>query len=140
MKFIVMLLALAGVVALALPREALAQRVDAFSRVYGLKSVETVSGPVLAVQRIADSRRGKYSEHLILKAGTSRLVVHRGPDRFMQRQALQIQLHDEWVITGSRVVLGGTPVLIAARIRKAREVLGLPDAQELPVWRGSPNR
>lgn len=139
MKFIVILLALAGVAALALPREALAQRADAFSRVYDLNTVETVSGRVLAVQRIAGSRRGSYGEHLILKTRTGRLVVHLGPDWFMQRQTLQIKLHDELIITGSRVLLGGKPVLIAARISKARETLILRDAQGLPVWRGSRN-
>lgn len=139
MKFIVMLLALAGVAALALPREVLAQRADAFSRVYDLNTIETVSGRVLAVQRVAGSRRGSYGEHLILKTRTGRLVVHLGPEWFMQRQTLQIKLHDELIITGSRVLLGGRPVLIAARISKARETLVLRDAQGLPVWRGSRN-
>lgn len=139
MKFLVILLALAGVAALALPREALAQHADAFSRVYDLNTVETVSGRVLAVQRIAGSRRGSYGEHLILKTRAGRLVVHLGPDWFMQRQTLQIKLHDELIITGSRVLLGGKPVLIAARISKARETLILRDAQGLPVWRGSRN-
>jgi hypothetical protein len=138
-KFIVMLLALAGVAALALPREVLAQRADAFSRVYDLNTIETVSGRVLAVQRVAGSRRGSYGEHLILKTRTGRLVVHLGPEWFMQRQTLQIKLHDELIITGSRVLLGGRPVLIAARISKARETLVLRDAQGLPVWRGSRN-
>ena len=139
MKFIVMFLALAGMAALALPREAQAQRADAFSRVYDLNTVETVSGRVLAVQRVAGSRRGAYGEHLILKTRTGRLVVHLGPDWFMQRQALQIKLHDELIITGSRILLGGKPVLIAARISKAHETLVLRDAQGLPVWRGSRN-
>lgn len=137
MKIIVMSLTLAGVAAFALPREALAQRADAFSRVYDVNTVETVSGRVLAVQHIASSRRGSYGEHLILKTRTGRLVVHLGPNWFMQRQTLQIKPHDELTVTGFRVLLAGKPVLIAARISRAHETMVLRDVQGLPVWRGS---
>ena len=137
MKFIVMSLAFAGVAALALPREAVPRRADAVSRVYDRNTVETVSGRMLAVQRIAESGRGTYGEHLILKTGTGRLVVHLGPAWFIQRQALKIQLHEEMIITGSRFLLGGRPVLIAARIRKGHEIQVLRDAHGLPVWRDS---
>ncbi len=137
MKAIVLLLALAGAVALVLPRESMAQRADAYSRLYDPNTVETVSGRVLSVEHIVHGPRGYYGEHLVLSTHQGRLVVHLGPGWFMQKQALQIKPHDVLTITGSRVLLGGKPALIAARVTKGKETVVLRNAQGLPMWRGS---
>ena len=49
MKTIFLLLALAGAVALAVPRESLAQSADAYSRAYDPSTVETVSGRIISI-------------------------------------------------------------------------------------------
>lgn len=137
MKTIFVLLALVGVVALAFPRESLAQRADLYSRAYDPATVETVSGVIVSIEHVAHGVRGNYGEHLVLNTREGRLVVHLGPGWFLERQSLKLEAHQEVTITGSRVLLGGRPVLIAARITKGHETLVLRNAQGLPVWRGA---
>ncbi len=137
MKAIVLVLALAGALAPALPRGALAQRADAYRRLYDPNTVETVSGRVVSIEHIVHGRRGYYGEHLVLSTHQGRLVEHLGPGWFMEKQALQITPHEELSITGSRVLLGGKPALIAARVVKGNETRVLRNAQGLLVWRGS---
>lgn len=137
MKIIVMLLALAGVVVLALPRQAVAQRADAYSRAYDPNTVETVSGRIVSIVHVAHGPRASYGEHLVLNTKQGRLVVHLGPEWFMERQSLKLALHEMITVTGSRVLLGGTAVLIAARVIKGHETIVLRDVHGLPVWRGS---
>ncbi len=137
MKTIVLLLALAGMLALALPRESAAQRADALGRAYDPNSVETVSGRIVSIAHLAHGRRGSYGEHLVLDTRHGSLVVHLGPGWFMERHGLKLQRHDEVTITGSRVILGGRPVLIAARITRGHKTLVLRNAQGVPLWRGT---
>ena len=137
MKAIVLVLALAGALAPALPRGALAQRADAYRRLYDPNTVETVSGRVVSIEHIVHGRRGYYGEHLVLSTHQGRLVEHLGPGWFMEKQALQITPHEELNITGSRVLLGGKSALIAARVVKGNETRVLRNAQGLLVWRGS---
>ncbi|MGC8522632.1 MAG: DNA-binding protein [Steroidobacteraceae bacterium] len=137
MKNISLLLALAGAVALAVPRESLAQSADAYSRAYDPSTVETVSGRIISIEHIVHGPRGAYGERLVLNTRQGHLLVHLGPGWFMERQSLKLAPHDEVTITGSRVMLGGKAALIAAWVTKGHETLVLRNAQGLPVWRGS---
>lgn len=137
MKILALLIAIAGISVLAMPRSADAQRAGAYSRMYGQNTVETIVGRVLSIDHIDHGRRGSYGEHLLLKTAEGRIVVHLGPSWFMDKQVLRISPRDEIKVTGSRIIIRGKPALIASIISKGRETLVLRDELGVPVWRGS---
>ncbi len=138
MKSLLVLTAAAAVIALALPIASFAQRPmrGGYGGLYDVQSVQTVSGEVMSVEKIAYGRRGYYGVHLLLKSAEGDLSVHLGPSWFIDRQPMKIEPHDVIEVTGSRVIYAGKPVLIAAQVRKGDESLKLRTADGLPLWRG----
>ncbi len=140
MKSFIAALALvsAGLIA---PTGALAQGGPgrAYSRYYNPQTVETVSGSVLAIERVTG--RGRFAGiHLTLKTRTGELSVHLGPSGYLDKQALKIAPHDTIEVTGSRISYRGKVVLVAAQVRRGNETLVLRDAQGHPLWSRSRRR
>ena len=118
-----------------LPANAFAQGMMRGGYRYDTRTVQTVSGEVLSVEKVRYGRRGYYGVHLVLKTSEGEIAVHLGPSWFMERQALQIAAHDEIEVTGSRVTYEGKPALIAAEVKKGTETLRLRSESGLPLWR-----
>lgn len=133
---------IAALVILAAPGESLAQRAmrGGYGGRYDPQTVETVSGEVMAVNKVAYGRRGYYGVHLLLKTDKGEMPVHLGPSWFLDRQSLKIAPHDTIEVTGSRVTYDGKPALIAAEVRKGSESIRLRSAEGLPLWRRSRTR
>ncbi|HLK12947.1 MAG TPA: DNA-binding protein [Candidatus Binatia bacterium] len=109
-------------------------------RLYDPKTVETVRGEVLAVERVSQGRGRGYGVHLSLKTDKETIPVHLGPMWFLEKQKLQVKAHDQVEVTGSRVELGGKPVLIAAEIKRGDATLELRDQAGIPRWSGRRGR
>lgn len=137
MKSIVSLFALVGVLALAVPYGAVAQHGGGYSRVYDPASVETVSGQVQSVETGVRGWHGAQGVHLVLNTRRGPLIVHLGPEWFLKRHHFTVEANDVVTVHGSRVMLAGEHVLIAARITKGKKTLELRDTHGVPVWRGS---
>ena len=110
-----------------------------YSRYYNPKTIETVSGTVLGIERVAG--RGRFAGiHLMLKTRTGELSVHLGPSWYIDKQALKIVPHDTIEVTGSRITYHGKVVLVAAEVRRGNETLMLRDTQGYPLWSRSRRR
>jgi hypothetical protein len=107
---------------------------------YDPQTVETVSGEVISVDKVAYGRRGSYGIHVLLRTDKGEIPVHLGPSWFVDRQTMKVALHDRVEVTGSRVIYGGKPALIAAEVRKGSETLQLRSRDGLPLWRRSGSR
>jgi len=134
--------AAAGMLLLASPVVSLAQgaRGGGYGRSYNPQTVWTVSGEVLAIDKVADGRRGGYGVHVLLKTVKGDLPVHLGPSWFLERQAMKIAVHDVIEVTGSPVIYAGKPALLAAEVRKGSESMRLRTADGLPLWRRAATR
>lgn len=134
MKPLLALFAWVGAAALIVPAAALAQGgpTRPYSRMYNPQTVETVSGQVLAIERVTGRRFAGI--HLTLQTSAGKLAVHLGPSWFMDKQALKIAPHDTIEVTGSRITYQGEVVLVAAQVKKGNETLVLRDAHGYPVW------
>lgn len=139
MKTFFVLAAAAAVLTLAFPGESPAQRAmgGGYGGTYDPQTVETVSGEVLSIDKVAHGRRGYYGVHLLLKTDKGEIPVYLGPSWFVDRQSMKIAPHDAVEVTGSRVISGGKPGLIAAEVKKGDETLRLRTAEGFPLWRGS---
>ncbi|MBM4276039.1 MAG: DNA-binding protein [Deltaproteobacteria bacterium] len=101
------------------------------------KTVETVSGIVVAVPPPAAKGGVPQPAHLALKTDRETLMVILGPAWFFERQGFAISALDKIQVTGSRVMFQGKPGLIAAEVKKGDRTLKLRDEKGTPLW-GSP--
>jgi hypothetical protein len=128
-KLTVVAVAVAGLLA---PLEAGAQRN------YDPKTVETVQGKVLSVQKATRTEGRSYGVHLTLQTDKETIPVHLGPGWYIEQQTLQIAANDTITVIGSRVTFDEKPAIIAAQVKKGNEVLKLRDENGIPIWRGGP--
>jgi hypothetical protein len=106
-------------------------------RVYDPKTVETVAGEVLAVERVAGPGGGPGGVHVALRTdATGTLSVRLGPAWYVDRQATKLAAGDRIEVRGSRVTIDGAPVVIAAEVRRGAQKLLLRDDAGVPYWSG----
>lgn len=107
-----------------------------YGRMYNPKSVETVSGEVVSVEKFTPMRRMSYGVHLMIKTDKETLSVHLGPGWYLENQDTKIEAKDKIVVKGSRIEFEGKPAIIAAEVKKGDEMLKLRDERGFPVWSG----
>jgi hypothetical protein len=109
---------------------------DPQGRLYDPKTVETLSGEILGLDRIA-GRNGMTGVHADLKTDKGETIaVHLGPAWYLDKQTLTLKQGDKVTIRGSRVTLDDKPAIIAAEVSKQGETLRLRDDNGVPVWAG----
>ena len=101
-------------------------------RNYDPKTVETVQGKVLSVEKMQQRGRGV---HLMLQTDKETIAVHLGPSWYIDQQTPKIETNDTITVTGSRVTVDGKPAIIAVQVKKGDEILKLRDENGIPVWR-----
>lgn len=101
-------------------------------RNYDPKTVETVQGKVLSVEKMQQRGGGV---HLMLQTDKETIAVHLGPSWYIDKQTPKIEANDTITVTGSRVTVDGKPAIIAAQVKKGNEILKLRDENGIPVWR-----
>ena len=107
-----------------------------YGSLYDAKTIETLSGEVTQVEEITPQRGMGKGVHLTLRTEAETVSVHLGPLWYIERQDIQIAAGDKLRVTGSRIVHGGKPAIIAAEIHKGDDVLKLRDSEGIPMWAG----
>ena len=109
---------------------------DPYSRMYNPKTVETLSGEVVRVDKFTPGKRMSYGVHFTVKTEKETIPVHLGPSWHMEKQAVTIANGDKVEVSGSRIMYQGQPAIIAAEVKKGDQVLKLRDASGVPAWAG----
>jgi hypothetical protein len=109
-------------------------------RNYDTKTVETVQGKVLSVEKVNRPQGRSYGIHLMLQTDKETIAVHLGPAWYIDKQTPRIEANDSITVTGSRVMMGGKPAIIAAQVKKGDETLKLRDENGVPAWSGGGQR
>jgi hypothetical protein len=107
-----------------------------YGRIYDTKTVETLRGEVLGMQRFTPATGMSAGLHLQVKTAKETLSVHLGPEWYLEQQDVEIKINDVIDVKGSRVAFEGEPAIIAAEIRDGDETLTLRDASGFPAWSG----
>jgi hypothetical protein len=148
MKRYVFALAMFAIVASLLISPALAQgrmrwqgcqgwsRGSAYCRMYDPKTVETLTGEVVSIERMTPMKGMGYGIHLTLKNAKETISVHLGPGWFIENQDTKLEAKTRIEVKGSRVTFDGKPAIIAAEVKKDDEVLKLRDENGIPMWVG----
>jgi hypothetical protein len=103
-------------------------------RNYDPKTVETVQGKVLSVEKM--QQRGRRV-HLMLQTDKETIAVHLGPSWYIDKQTPKIEANDTVTVTGSRITVDGKPAIFAAQIKKGNDILKLRDDNGIPAWSGA---
>jgi hypothetical protein len=109
---------------------------SSYNRLYDPKTVETVSGEVISVDRIVPMKGMSYGIHLTLKTDSGTISVHVGPEWFLENQDTKIAVKDKIEITGSKIIFQGKPAIIASEVKKGEKILSLRDSNGTPLWSG----
>ena len=108
----------------------------AYGKMYDPKTVETVSGEVIRVDKITPIKGMSYGVHMTLKTDKETISVHMGPGWFIENQKIKIEPKDIVEVKGSRITFEGKSAIIAAEVKKGDEILKLRDENGIPVWSG----
>ena len=107
-----------------------------YNRMYDPKTVETISGEVVNVDKMTPIKGMYYGVHLVVKSEKETISVHLGPGWFIESQDVKIEPKDKIEVRGSRITYKGKPAIIAAEVKKGEEILKLRDDTGIPVWAG----
>lgn len=109
---------------------------DPYSRMFNPKTVETLSGEVVSVEKFTPGRKMSYGVHFTLKTDKETIAVHLGPSWYVEKQPVTVAQGDKVEVIGSRITYQGKPAIIAAEVKKGGQVLKLRDANGVPAWAG----
>jgi hypothetical protein len=109
---------------------------SAYAKMYDPKTVETVSGEVLSVDRLTPMKGMEYGVHLLLKTDNGTISVHLGPGWYIENQDVKVEPKDRVQVRGSRITFDGKPAIVAAEMTKGDEILKLRDDAGFPLWSG----
>ncbi|MBI3949498.1 MAG: DNA-binding protein [Acidobacteria bacterium] len=107
-----------------------------YGRLYDPKTVETIHGEVVSVDRMTPMKGMYYGIHLMVKTDKEVISVHLGPGWYIENQDIRIEPKDKVEIRGSRITFEGKPAIIAAEVKKGEEILKLRDETGFPAWSG----
>jgi hypothetical protein len=107
-----------------------------YGRMYDPKTVETVKGEVVKVDRLTPMKGMSAGIHLLVKTEKEEISVHLGPEWYLLNQDVKIGPGDVVEIKGARTTFQGKAAIIAAEVRKGTDTLKLRDDAGVPVWAG----
>ena len=107
-----------------------------YGKMYNLKTIVTISGEVVSVDKITPINGMYYGIHMTVKTDKETISVHMGPGWFIENQDIKIEPKDKVEVRGSRITFEGKPAIIASDIKKGEETLKLRDEYGFPVWSG----
>ena len=106
-------------------------------RMYDPAKAETVQGEVTAVEKIGGGRKMGPGIGLKLKTASGELVVHLGPQWYIEQQGeVPIKAGDTVEVKGVKASRGGLDFMLAGEVRKGGDVLRLRDESGVPLWAG----
>ena len=109
-------------------------------RMYDTNTEETISGTVVKVERITQTKGRSCGIHLMIKTTKETISVHLGPEWFIEDQDIKINVNDTLSVKGSRINYAGAPAIIAAEVVTGDQTLNLRDQSGIPVWSSGQRR
>jgi len=99
-----------------------------------LKSGSSLLSRLFRIHTLGVGHTNVQQRQLILRTDVGRIRIHLGPSTFIDELNAQIRKGDKLEVTGSRVTIGDSHVLVARALRKGDSVWTLRDAAGQPLW------
>ena len=94
-----------------------------YGKMYSTKTVETIDGEVVSVEKFAPMKGMSQGFYLTLKTEKETIPVHLGPESYIENQKVKFEPKDKLKVKGSRITFDEKPAIIAAEVKKGDEVL-----------------
>ena len=107
-----------------------------YEGMYDPKTVGTITGEVVKIERFVPIRGMSRGVHVLVKTEKEEISVHLGPAWYIENQDVKIEPKDKIEVKGSRITFQGKAAIIAAEVKKGDNVLKLRDENGFPVWMG----
>jgi hypothetical protein len=91
-------------------------------------------GWLMRVHTLGLGHKSANEKQLFLKTDTDTLRIHLGPTAFLNDRRVEIEEGDRLVVTGSRVAIGDSQVVLAREIRKGDIAWSLRNAAGQSLW------
>ena len=111
-----------------------------YSKMFNPQTVETLTGTVVAVERIIPEAKMTYGLYLLVKTKTTTISVHLGPTWYLDNQEIQFSKGDKVTVTGSKIIYQNAPAIIAMEVTQGENVLLLRNRNGYPSWQGWRNK
>ncbi len=113
-------------------------REDPYKKIFDSKTIKTVSGQVIKVDKIPEPRFGMDIRLTVFIDKKEVLPVYLGPPFYIlgPDQAKRFKSGDKVTVSGSQVTVRGEPCMIATTVKRGNEVLRLRDKDGTPEWVG----
>ncbi len=104
-----------------------------YSTLFNPRTVGTVSGEVVRVEKVFAGSGKDYCTHALLKTTNGQVTAILAPQGFMQEQGFAIVPKDRVTVTGSLISVLGKPFLLAMEVQGDR-TMKLREANGRPAW------
>ena len=106
-------------------------------RMYNPKTVETVKGELVAVEKVTAGKMDVPARVLLkLKTRKETVTVYLGPEWYLKKQGVKLVPGDQLQVRGSRVTLDKQTLILPNEVKKGDRVMKFWDDQGMPRWRG----
>ena len=106
------------------------------SNLYDPQTVTTITGVVVSLTPPQAEAGLPYLAYLTLQTEKEKIKVFLGPSLYIDKLPVKIKVLDKIQVTGSKVTWEGKPVILAAEVKKADQVLKLREPNGTPIWSG----
>ncbi|HPS94491.1 MAG TPA: hypothetical protein PK600_08510 [Deltaproteobacteria bacterium] len=107
-----------------------------YQRMYDPSKMVTAKGTVVELVTVAPMKGMYQAVALMVKTDTETLEVHLGPEWYVGRLDTQIRKGDTVEVMGSKASYSGKTWIVAAEVKKGKDVLVLRNKAGVPVWSG----
>jgi hypothetical protein len=91
-------------------------------------------GWLMRAHTLGLAHKGADDKQLLLATDSDRVRIRLGPSAFLNEKQVEIKKGDRLTVTGARVTVGDSQVVLAREIRKGDTVWALRNAGGQPLW------
>lgn len=105
-----------------------------YQQMFDRKTVQTVQGQILTIEPFSPGNRMCNGLHIKLRTAAKPLVVHLGPQWYIEDQKIALHYGMQVRATGSMIQFQQAPAMIAIEISTEHGILKLRSADGIPYW------
>ncbi len=107
---------------------------------YNPQTVVTVAGTVVSKTPSQGKQGLPYLVYLTLQTAGGKITIFLGPSLYVDKLLAPIKVLDRIEVTGSKITWEGSPVILAAEVKKGDTIIKLRDPNGVPAWSGKGDR
>ncbi|NLF32864.1 MAG: PRC-barrel domain containing protein [Planctomycetes bacterium] len=106
-----------------------------YQRNFNPRQITTLQGTVLSIGAFRPAPGAPLGQNLTVRTEEGEtIVVHVGPQEYVQQQGIDFNTGDRIGITGSRTLFEGDEIIMATEIQTSDRTLQLRGRDGLPLW------